>query len=81
MATKNDESIPWVVVVPLSLPGEVVKARVYRHARLHSYADLVGIEEPNPEMRDMSRVKCQYFGKCSGCQYQVSREYFILGLC
>lgn len=36
-----------------------------------SYADLLEVIEPNPEWRDMSRVRCKYFGKCSGCQYQV----------
>lgn len=26
-------------------------------------------------MRDMSRVKCRYFEKCGGCQYQVNKYY------
>jgi hypothetical protein len=62
---------PWAVLVPFALPGETVRARVYRHARLHSFADLVAVETPNPELRDMDRVKCRYFGACAGCQYQV----------
>ncbi|KAF8261736.1 S-adenosyl-L-methionine-dependent methyltransferase, partial [Lactarius quietus] len=62
---------PWVVVVPFVLPGEVVRARVYRHAKMHSFADLIGIEVPSTELRDMSRVKCKYFGTCAGCQYQM----------
>lgn len=61
-----------MIVTPLSLPGERIRARVYRHARLHSHADLLEILEPNSEWRDMSRVQCQYFGKCAGCQYQVN---------
>jgi tRNA (uracil-5-)-methyltransferase len=36
-----------------------------------SYADLVEVLKPNETLRDMTRVKCQYFGKCAGCQYQV----------
>ncbi|KAL6300241.1 S-adenosyl-L-methionine-dependent methyltransferase [Sparassis latifolia] len=62
---------PWVVVTPFALPGETIRVRVYRHARLHSYADLLEVVTPNPELRDMSRVHCKYFGKCSGCQYQM----------
>jgi len=38
---------------------------------MHSFADLIGIEVPSTELRDMSRVKCKYFGTCAGCQYQV----------
>ncbi|KAI1790508.1 S-adenosyl-L-methionine-dependent methyltransferase [Ganoderma leucocontextum] len=61
----------WVIVTPLSLPGERIRARVYRHSRLHSHADLLEILVPNPNWRDMSRVQCQYFGTCAGCQYQM----------
>ncbi|KAI9452425.1 S-adenosyl-L-methionine-dependent methyltransferase [Lactarius psammicola] len=62
---------PWVVAVPFVLPGEVIRARVYRHAKMYSLADLISVEVPNPELRDMSRVKCKYFGTCAGCQYQM----------
>ncbi|KAI0932816.1 hypothetical protein AcW1_000168 [Taiwanofungus camphoratus] len=62
---------PWAVVTPLALPGEIIRARVYRHSRLHSYADLLEVVKPNPELRDMTRVQCKYFGKCAGCQYQM----------
>lgn len=65
------QKTPWVVIVPFSLPGEVVRAKVYRNARMHSVADLIGVVTPNPDMRDDSRVGCRYFGKCGGCQYQV----------
>ena len=72
VATIHDRK--WVIVTPLSLPGERIRARVYRHSRLHSHADLLEVLEPNPEWRDMSRVQCQYFGECAGCQYQVCRH-------
>ncbi|KAA1475389.1 S-adenosyl-L-methionine-dependent methyltransferase [Dentipellis sp. KUC8613] len=71
LALATIERRPWVIVVPFALPGERLRARVYRQSRLHSFADLVSIEEPNNELRDMSRVKCKYFGKCAGCQYQM----------
>lgn len=70
---------PWAILVPFSLPGEIVKARVYRHSRLHSLADLVAVVRPNPELRDESRVKCGYFAKCAGCQYQVYAIASIVG--
>lgn len=62
---------PWVIVAPFALPGEHIRVRVYRSAHLHSFADLVSVITPNPDWRDDSRVQCKYFGKCSGCQYQV----------
>lgn len=62
---------PWAIIVPLSLPGEVVRAKVYRNARMHSLADLVAVVTPNLDLRDDSRARCQYFGRCGGCQYQV----------
>ncbi|THH04444.1 hypothetical protein EW145_g5518 [Phellinidium pouzarii] len=62
---------PWVIIVPFSLPGEKIRARIYRNARLHSYADFLGVELPNLSMRDMSRVNCKYFEECGGCQYQM----------
>ncbi|TDL22341.1 S-adenosyl-L-methionine-dependent methyltransferase [Rickenella mellea] len=62
---------PWAVIIPFTLPGERVRARIYRHARLLSFADLVSVEEPNTDMRDMSAVRCRYFGTCAGCQYQM----------
>ena len=56
---------------PHALPGEKIRVRVYDNGRFSSQADLLDVIEPNPEWRDMSRVKCKYFTQCSGCQYQV----------
>jgi tRNA (uracil-5-)-methyltransferase len=67
----------WAILVPFSIPGEIVRARVYRHSRLHSFADLVSVVRPNHELRDDNRVKCRYFGTCAGCQYQVRPYAFI----
>ncbi|KAG8220685.1 S-adenosyl-L-methionine-dependent methyltransferase [Butyriboletus roseoflavus] len=64
----------WVVVAPFALPGERIRVRVYRSAHLHSFADLVAVVAPNPELRDDRRVQCRYFGRCSGCQYQPARD-------
>lgn len=72
LATLSESSRPWVAVVPFCLPGETVRVRVYRNARMHSLADLIEVVTPNPSFRDDSLVECKYFGSCGGCQYQVS---------
>ena len=57
----------WVVMVPFTLPGERVRARVYRNHPNYSEADVVEILAPSPH-----RVAphCPLFGRCGGCQYQ-----------
>ena len=57
----------WVVFVPHTLPGERVRARIYRNDKNFSSADLVEVLEPSPQ-----RVvpRCPVFGYCGGCQYQ-----------
>ena len=57
----------WVVMVPFTLPGERVRARVFRNHKNFSEADLVEVLTPSPE-----RVgpRCSLFGRCGGCQYQ-----------
>lgn len=57
----------WVVFVPFSLPGETVKARVYRNDKNCSHADLVEVLKPSP---DRVQPVCPLFGDCGGCQYQ-----------
>ncbi|KAI5997783.1 tRNA methyltransferase [Pisolithus orientalis] len=71
LAIGPDPRNSWVIVVPFALPGERVRVRVYRSSRLHSFADLLEVVSPNLELRGNSRVRCKYFGKCSGCQYQM----------
>ncbi len=57
----------WVIFVRFTLPGEIVKARVYRNDKNFSEADLVEVLKPSPH-----RIKphCPVFGRCGGCQYQ-----------
>ncbi|MEI6177064.1 MAG: class I SAM-dependent RNA methyltransferase [Verrucomicrobiota bacterium] len=57
----------WVVFVPFSLPGETVKARIYRNDKNCSHADLVEVLVPSP---DRIAPVCPLFGECGGCQYQ-----------
>ena len=39
----------WVVFVPFALPGDRVKARVWRNDRNYSSADLVEVINPSPD--------------------------------
>ena len=57
----------WVVMVPFTLPGERVRARVFRNHKNFSEADLVEVLTPSPH-----RVAptCPLFARCGGCQYQ-----------
>lgn len=57
----------WVVFVPHTLPGEKVRARIFRNDKNHSQADLVEVLEASP---DRLEPRCSLFGKCGGCQYQ-----------
>ena len=57
----------WVVMVPFSLPGERVRARVFRNQKNFSEADLVEVLVASP---DRVEPRCAVFGQCGGCQYQ-----------
>lgn len=57
----------WVVFVPYTLPGERVRARIYRNDKKCSMADLVEVLEPSPRR---VQPQCPVFGFCGGCQYQ-----------
>ena len=57
----------WVVMVPFALPGELVRARIYRNDKNFSEGDLVEVLRPSP---DRVPAPCPLFGSCGGCQYQ-----------
>ena len=57
----------WVVMVPLTLPGERVRARVFRNQATYSEADLIDVLVPSP---DRVQPPCPYFQLCGGCNYQ-----------
>ena len=57
----------WVVMVPFTLPGEKVRARVYRNHKNYSEADLIEVVAASPHRVD---PHCPLFGACGGCQYQ-----------
>lgn len=57
----------WVIMVPFTLPGERIRARVFRNHKNFSEADLVEILTPSPHRISPS---CPLYGRCGGCQYQ-----------
>ncbi|KAJ9102529.1 hypothetical protein QFC21_002930 [Naganishia friedmannii] len=77
----DSETPEWAIIIPFTLPGDRVRARVTRHAQYHSYAEPLQIISESPETamssafplqikRDNSLIGCKYFGTCAGCQYQ-----------
>jgi 23S rRNA (uracil1939-C5)-methyltransferase/tRNA (uracil-5-)-methyltransferase len=65
--SKIENSPGWVVMVPFTLPGERVRARVFRNHKNFSEADLVAVLAPSPHRVEPG---CPLFGRCGGCQYQ-----------
>lgn len=57
----------WVVMVAFALPGESVRARVFRNHKNYSEADLVEVLDTS---EDRVEPQCSLFGRCGGCQYQ-----------
>lgn len=58
-----------IVIIPFAIPGDICNIRVFKTHPNYVEADLLKIVTPSYE-RDDSLIKCRYFGKCSGCQYQ-----------
>jgi len=67
VALPGEPEAKWVVMVPFTLPGERVRARVFRNHKNFSEADLVSVVTPSP---DRIAPGCPLFGRCGGCQYQ-----------
>ncbi|KAI0806364.1 S-adenosyl-L-methionine-dependent methyltransferase [Xylaria sp. FL0064] len=72
LAVQEGSPSKQIYVLPFAVPGDVVKAKVYRHLRDEGYtvADFISVVSL-ALIRDDSRVRCGYFTKCSGCQFQM----------
>jgi len=57
----------WVIFVPFSLPGERVRARIWKNESSCSHADLVEVINHSSSRR---QPRCSLFTTCGGCQYQ-----------
>ncbi|KAK9334081.1 S-adenosyl-L-methionine-dependent methyltransferase [Lipomyces starkeyi] len=67
---KLDDGTTEIVVVPYSIPGDLVKAKIYKCLEHYSLADLEAVLSGG-DARDDSLVRCKYFTKCAGCQLQM----------
>lgn len=56
-----------VVFVPFVLPGEQVEFEITRSKKSHAFGKLVRIFNSHP---DRVIPKCEYYGRCGGCQLQ-----------
>ena len=68
----DSENIPeypdnWTVRVPLVLPGELARVRIFKNMDSYSEADFIKILEAS---EDRVEPKCPLAGKCGGCQFQ-----------
>jgi tRNA (uracil-5-)-methyltransferase len=59
-----------IVIVPFGIPGDIVTIKIFKTHPNYAESDLLEISTPS-KTRDESLIKCGYFGKCSGCQYQM----------
>ena len=61
-----------VFVVPFTIPGDIVKAKVVTHFPNDHYTltDFVSVLKSSPQRND-TLVRCRYFAQCSGCQLQI----------
>ncbi|KAL8871089.1 MAG: hypothetical protein Q9174_003008 [Haloplaca sp. 1 TL-2023] len=61
-----------VFVVPFTIPGDIVKAKVVTHFTNEHYTltDFVSVLKSSPRRND-SLIQCRYFAQCSGCQLQM----------
>lgn len=55
------------VMIPLTTPGDRVRARIERKAGKVSFARMIEVLEPGPER---IAAPCKYFGRCGGCDLQ-----------
>ncbi|KXJ96311.1 S-adenosyl-L-methionine-dependent methyltransferase [Microdochium bolleyi] len=71
LAVHKGSNSKHIYIVPFTVPGDVVKVKVWRQVNDEmTEADFISVVEPSP-LRDDGRIKCGYFSKCSGCQFQM----------
>lgn len=57
----------WQVRVPLVLPGEVARVRIFKNFDHHSESDFLEVVEAS---EDRIKPRCPLAGTCGGCQFQ-----------
>lgn len=64
-----------VVMMPLALPGELVRFEIAAEKPQLITARVAGIVEPSPERVE---PRCPHFTKCGGCQYQHAGAAYMV---
>ncbi|KAK5165428.1 tRNA(m5U54)methyltransferase [Saxophila tyrrhenica] len=59
-----------VYVIPFAVPGDNVRARVYKHMEEESYSLTDFVKVLSSSEHRTETPKCPYFTQCSGCQFQ-----------
>ena len=61
-----------VLVVPFTIPGDTARVKIFKQNtdRPFLQTDFLRIEKASAK-RDEKLIKCPYFAKCSGCQFQM----------
>lgn len=57
----------WVIFIPFTIPGEIVKARITSNKKNCSLAEIIKVIKPS---QHRVTPECKLFQKCGGCQYQ-----------
>jgi len=57
----------FVVFVEGGVPGDTVKARIFRKKRGYAEARVIEIVTASPHR---TGARCEYFGVCGGCRWQ-----------
>ena len=57
----------FVVFVRGGVPGDRIKAKIYKKKKDYAEAGLIELLSPSP---DREEAPCPYFGYCGGCQWQ-----------
>ncbi|PRT54362.1 tRNA (uracil(54)-C(5))-methyltransferase [Wickerhamiella sorbophila] len=65
------------VVVPYAIPGDKVRTKIYRTEESYLESEILEILTPSKDRND-DLSSCRYFGRCSGCQYQMTKYEYQL---
>ncbi|KAG7663540.1 uncharacterized protein J8A68_002924 [[Candida] subhashii] len=62
-----------ILLIPRTVVGDIVDVKIRMHHEHYAEGEPVKIHESKLSQRDDSLIKCEYFGKCNGCAFQMLR--------
>ena len=67
-SNKKYQEVPkdWQIRVPLVMPEEIVKVKIFKNMDTYSEGDLISVVKSSPYRVE---PQCQLAGKCGGCQF------------